>query len=111
MTDIRQITEEEARHAGAVCGALLFGYLWQIQHESAEPRTIPITASQTAGRKFITAKQAAALMEIGRSSFYALRDSDSDFPQQHQTPSGAWRYLRAEIVKYNTKRTNLNRKA
>jgi len=95
------ISEEQAQEAGAICGALLFGYLWKLQHDSA-PVTLPLQRPKKA-KKYLTAKQAAHEMGIGRSTFYRLKENDKQFPATHDC-GGIEKYLASEIERYHLSR-------
>ncbi len=94
------ISQAEAIEAGKVCGALLFNFLWQLQHDSAGPVTIPMeTKPASGGKKYLSARQAADMLGVGKTRFFQLKKKDSSFPAVHSTPHGD-RYLRTDVERY-----------
>lgn len=95
------ITQEQAVEAGKVCGALIFGYLWQLQQVSAGPDTIPFSKKSTAtGKKFLTAREAWLELGVEKSKFFKMKREDRDnFPKPVITAAGK-KYKADEIEKY-----------
>jgi len=100
-TKIQDLTQEQAIEAGQICGGLIFGYLWNLQNDFAMPASVPMRR-KVSDKKYLTAKEAAELMGIGRSKFYEIKDDD-DFPKKHTVAGGLRKYLAAEIQRYNSK--------
>lgn len=105
--NLQDITEEQAVEAFSVCGALIGGYLWRLQHDSGgHPATLPFKPPSP-GKKYLSAKEAAYELGIGRSTFYKRQDKnhpdfDPDFPKRKVTPRGE-RFVAAEILAYAKK--------
>ncbi len=95
------ISEQEAVEAGKVCGALLFGYLWRLQHDSAGPTTLPFTTPKSGTKRYLTAKEAGEVLGVRKSQFFKLkRDDKANFPKVHETAGGK-KYLAADIERYS----------
>lgn len=96
-----EITQNEAIEAGKICGALLFNFLWQLQHDSTGPVTIPLDRKPVGGgKKYLTSRQAADLLGVGKTRFFELKKKDPSFPLAKDTPSGR-KFLRAEVERYS----------
>lgn len=95
-----EISQDQAIEAGKICGALLFSFLWQLQHDSMEPVTIPLKRKPASGvKKYLTGRQAADVLGVGKTRFFQLKKNDAAFPLARDTPSGR-KFLRTEVERY-----------
>ena len=95
------ITQEQAVEAGKVCGALIFGYLWQLQHDFSGPTPLPFTAKKSGTKRYLSAKEAAEVLDVRKSLFFKLKREDkANFPKVRITASGK-KYLATDVERYN----------